>query len=219
MKWAWGKWRRIKLQIIQKLQHVVICTVAARLFVEIWKYGWREGFFYVLESSNETNLAMWPRRAQLRGKKYKKNYKWLLELSLIPINDCLCVCGCWAAQSCLQAGFSTCRSAKLIPWKASEEGSYLKMKREAEKWNKEYFSIHCLGGHWSVGAISIQCTAEALIKLCRIFKNTLSLVTCESVCGGGGSGRKGVSRFGQMQDCPAHKREGLCHHRACQLKA
>lgn len=123
-----------------------------RFFLCAGKLKWNKSGHVAQKSSTE-------------GKKYKKNYKWLLELSLIPINYCLCVCGCWAAQSCLQAGSSTCRSAKLIPWKASEEGSYLKMKREAEKWNKEYFSIHCLGGHWSVGAISIQCTADALIKL------------------------------------------------------
>lgn len=199
----------------------MLCTVAVRLFVEIWKYSWGEVLFWVffvcagkLKWNKSGHVAQ---RSLTEGQKYKKTQttSWNVSHSV----KWLFVCGCWAAQSCLQAGSSTCRSAKLIPWKASEEGSYLKMKREAEKWNKKYFSIHCLGGHWSVGAISIQCTAEALIKLGRIFKNTPSPVTCESVCGGGGSWRKDVSRFGQMQDCPAHKREGLCHRRACQLKA
>lgn len=96
----------------------------------------------------------------------------------------------------------------LFQQKALEESSYLKMK--GEKWNKECFSIHCLSGHWGVGAISIQCTAEALIRLfSQILKNSLHTCICVFGCTSARvSWRKGVSTFGQIQDCHAHKRVG-----------
>lgn len=61
-----------------------------------------------------------------------------------------------------------------------------------------------------MGAISIQCTAEALIRLfSQILKNSLHTCICVFGCTSARvSWRKGVSTFGQIQDCHAHKRVG-----------
>lgn len=100
---AWGRWRKIKLPINNsEFQRVVLCTVAAGLFEEIWRYTLRrtDNFFFMYwHAQIKENRPSGPEEPYWGTKAHKLQmaswtvshaYKWLFVHVAAELLDPVC---------------------------------------------------------------------------------------------------------------------------------